>query len=150
MCVWNKYYNDKFAAKIIKNNEWYKLIHEISLTIEDVDRDTVEYFLYCTGKAARITGDAGNSSTETILQHLNLLTRDNQLTNAAVLLFGKNPQQFYPTSHFRLGRFGKRPSNLLFQDQVEGNIFQMTNKVIHLLQSKYLKTPIHYEGMQRV
>ena len=110
----------------------------------------MEYFLYCTGKAARITGDAGNSSTETILQHLNLLTRDNQLTNAAVLLLGKNPQQFYPTSHFRLGRFGKRPSNLLFQDQVEGNIFQMTNKVIQLLQSKYLKTPIHYEGMQRV
>lgn len=135
---------------INKNGLSYELLPNPTATIEDIDRDTVEYFLYCAGKAGRITGDAGNSSTETILQHLNLLTRDNQLTNAAVLLFGKNPQQFYPTSHFRLGRFGKRPSDLLFQDQVEGNIFQMTNRVIQLLRSKYLKTPIHYEGMQRV
>ena len=135
---------------INKNGLSYELLPNPTATIEDIDRDTVEYFLYCAGKAGRITGDAGNSSTETILQHLNLLTRDNQLTNAAVLLFGKNPQQFYPTSHFRLGRFGKRPSDLLFQDQVDGNIFQMTNRVIQLLRSKYLKTPIHYEGMQRV
>ena len=135
---------------INKNGLSYELLPNPTATIEDIDRETVEYFLYCAGKAGRITGDAGNSSTETILQHLNLLMRDNQLTNAAVLLFGKNPQHFYPTSHFRLGRFGKRPSDLLFQDQVEGNIFQMTNRVIQLLRSKYLKTPIHYEGMQRV
>ena len=128
----------------------YELLPNPHATIEDIDREAVEYFLYCAGKAGRITGDAGNSSTEAILQNLNLLTHDNQLTNAAVLLFGKNPQRFYISSHFRLGRFGKRPSDLLFQDEVKGNIFQMTNKVIELLRSKYLKTPIHYEGLQRV
>ena len=128
----------------------YELLPNPHATIEDIDREAVEYFLYCAGKAGRITGDAGNSSTEAILQNLNLLTHDNQLTNAAILLFGKNPQRFYISSHFRLGRFGKRPSDLLFQDEVKGNIFQMTNKVIELLRSKYLKTPIHYEGLQRV
>ena len=135
---------------INKNGLSYELLPNPHATIEDIDREAVEYFLYCAGKAGRITGDAGNSSTEAILQNLNLLTHDNQLTNAAILLFGKNPQRFYISSHFRLGRFGKRPSDLLFQDEVKGNIFQMTNKVIELLRSKYLKTPIHYEGLQRV
>lgn len=37
-----------------------------------------------------------------------------------------------------------------FQDVIDGNIIQMTDKVIEVLKSKYLISPIHYEGLQRI
>ena len=50
---------------------------------------------------------------------------------------------------FKIGRFGKSDSDLKFQDVVEGNIFDMADKVIEILRSKYLTSPIHYEGLLR-
>lgn len=38
----------------------------------------------------------------------------------------------------------------MFQDIVDGNIIQMTDRVIEVLKSKYLISPIHYEGLQRI
>lgn len=48
------------------------------------------------------------------------------------------------------GTIGVSESDLMFQDIVEGNIIQMTERVIELLRSKYLISNIHYEGLQRV
>ena len=36
------------------------------------------------------------------------------------------------------------------QDSVDGNILQMTDKVMDILKSKYLSSPIHYQGLQRI
>lgn len=41
-------------------------------------------------------------------------------------------------------------ADLMFQDIVDGNIIQMTDRVIETLKSKYLISPIHYEGLQRI
>lgn len=128
----------------------YEALPNSQATIEDIDRETIDYFIYCGTQVGRVSGEALKNSTEDILQNLDLLTKDGKLTHAAVLLFGKNPQRFYKSAYFRLGRFGKSPSDLIFQDEVYSNIFQMTNRVLELLRSKYLKTPIHYEGMQRI
>lgn len=128
----------------------YETLPNDQATIEDIDRESIDYFIYCGAQVGRISAEALKSSTEDILQNLDLLTKDGKLTYAAVLLFGKNPQRFYKSAYFRLGRFGKSPSDLIFQDEVYSNIFRMTNRVIELLRSKYLKTPIRYEGMQRI
>lgn len=128
----------------------YETLPNDQATIEDIDRESIDYFIYCGAQVGRISAEALKSSTEDILQNLDLLTKDGKLTHAAVLLFGKNPQRFYKSAYFRLGRFGKSLSDLIFQDEVYSNIFQMTNRVLELLRSKYLKTPIRYEGMQRI
>jgi ATP-dependent DNA helicase RecG len=39
---------------------------------------------------------------------------------------------------------------LVTQDVVEGNIMQMTDRVVEILRTKYFTSPIHYEGMQRI
>jgi len=67
-----------------------------------------------------------------------------------LLLFGKNPAKFFVGAEFKIGRFGKKESDLMFQDVVEGNIIQMADRVIEILKSKYLISPIHYEGLQRI
>lgn len=58
--------------------------------------------------------------------------------------------RFFTSVEFKIGRFGVDESDLIFQDVVEGNILQMADKVISILRSKYLISPIHYEGMQRI
>lgn len=79
-----------------------------------------------------------------------MIDDDGHLKNAALLLFGKNPLKFFPCVEFRIGRFGVNESDLMFQDSIDGNIIQMTDRVMEVLKSKYLISPIHYEGLQRI
>ena len=88
--------------------------------------------------------------TESVLKNLNLVNEDGLLKNAAILLFGKNPGKFFTSVEFKIGRFGKDETDLMFQDLVDGNIIQMTDRVLDILKSKYLISPIHYEGLQRI
>ena len=39
---------------------------------------------------------------------------------------------------------------MIIQDSISGNIIQMTDKVVDVLRAKYLVSPIHYEGLQRI
>ena len=119
-------------------------------TMDDIDRDAVDFFLRSAVAAGRIGSETLRDTTEKVLRNLDLVTEDGKLKNAAVLLFGKNPQRFFISSRFRLGRFGSRPSDLIFQDEVNGNILQMADRVIWLLRSKYLRTPVRYEGLHRI
>ena len=119
-------------------------------TIDDIDREAIDFFLRSAVAAGRIMSDTLRDTTEKVLCNLDLVTEDGKLKNAAVLLFGKNPQRFFISSRFRLGRFGSRPSDLIFQDEVNGNILQMADHVIWLLRSKYLRTPVRYEGLHRI
>ena len=46
--------------------------------------------------------------------------------------------------------FGAGYADLMSQDYVSGNLIQMADKVMEILDNKYLVRPIHYEGMQRI
>ena len=47
-----------------------------------------------------------NDSTENVLENLNLVDENKKLTNAAILLFGKDPAKYFPLCDFRIGRRG--------------------------------------------
>ena len=119
-------------------------------TIEDIDRLAIDYFLRKATDAQRIAPTSLNADTAQVLQSLGLIDDDGHLKNAALLLFGKNPLKFFPCVEFRIGRFGVNESDLMFQDSIDGNIIQMTDRVMEVLKSKYLISPIHYEGLQRI
>lgn len=120
-------------------------------TIEnDIDRESIEFFINKAKKSGRIPGISIDDSTETILENLNLITPDGKLKNAAILLFGKEPEKFFVSNGFKIGRFVSDESDLIIQDEIKGNIIQMTDKVITTLMSKYLVFHISYEGLQRI
>ncbi len=129
--------------------QWDDVAHE-SATIDCIDPKAIKYFIIQGIKSSRITDDSFGDSDAEILENLNLLTDDNKLKYAAILLFAKKPQKYFTGVQFKIGRFGHDETDLMFQDVVEGNILQMADAVIKLLKSKYLKSPIHYEGMTRV
>lgn len=119
-------------------------------TLDDIDRNAIDYFLQCSIKAGRMDESEVNSSTEDVLRNLGLFTREGELKNAAILLFGKHVGQFFPSAVFKIGRFHTDESDLIIQDVIEGNLIQMASRVMEVLRTKYLLSPIHYEGLQRI
>ena len=128
---------------------WDDITNEHAM-LNDLSREAIDYFLRKGIKAGRLSEDEANASTETVLENLNLISEDGKLKNAALLLFAKKPQRYFTCVEFKIGRFRKDEADLITQDVVEGNIIQMTDRVVDILKTKYFTSPIHYEGMQRI
>ena len=119
------------------------------VALNDIDRTAIDYFIRKCIAANRVPNDLREASTEEVLTSLGLVDENGGLMNAAVLLFGKNPQRYYPSAEFKIGRFGIDDADLMFQDVIEGNILQMADRVMEVLKAKYLISPVRFEGMQR-
>ncbi len=118
------------------------------VTIDDIDDSAIEYFLDHAIAEGRMDPKARKSTTADVLANLGLI-KEGIPTNGAVLLFGKYPQRKFATSSFKIGRFGISDADLLNQDEITGNLIQMTDKIMQVLSEKYLIRPIHYEGLVR-
>lgn len=121
----------------------------VGATLKDIDEKSVKKFIEEALAQKRISPDAAKDTTKNLLTKLHLVNEKGQLKCAALLLFGKDPQKYFTHAYFKIGRFGDSDHDLKFQDLIEGNIFEMTDRVIEILHSKYLTSPIHYEGMLR-
>jgi ATP-dependent DNA helicase RecG len=130
-------------------NNWEDLPMD-GATLSDLDDASILHFLKRAIAKGRIPEDASTNGLNVLLQNLNLLTKDGQLTYAAILLFGKRPSSVSPTSSFRIGRFGKQSHDLRFQDIVETNLITMADKVMEKLNDRYLIRPISYKGLERM
>ena len=128
---------------------WDDIICE-QATLQDIDRKAIDYFLRKAVDAQRLPEESLDESTENVLKNLHIIDVDGKLKNAAILLFGKCPQDFITGVYFKIGFFGADDSDLIFQDLIEGNILKMCDTVIKTLKAKYLISPIHYEGLQRI
>ncbi|MBU2101425.1 DUF4062 domain-containing protein, partial [Patescibacteria group bacterium] len=65
----------------------------VDAKMSDIDKDKVKWFLRVAREERKFPLNPKSSVTD-VLIHLNLL-RDGKLTNAAILLFGKNPHNFF-------------------------------------------------------
>jgi len=83
-----------------------------------------------------------------LIDKLNLLTPALRPTNAAILLFDKNPQRFFPQAVVKIGRFINE-ADIVSSDIIEGNLFQQAENTMSILKTKYLLSPITYEGIHR-
>ena len=121
-----------------------------SAGFSDIDEKVVRKFLRRAIKANRLSPEAETDDLQNIISKLKLITESGKLKNAAILLFGHDPLRFFSSVTFKIGRFGESDHDLRFQDVIEGNIFEMPEKVIETLRAKYLISPIRYEGLQRI
>ena len=128
--------------------QWDDVIHD-SATLDCIDDKAIHYLLKKGIGAKRIDESSLGDTPQEVLENLHLV-ENGKLKNAAILLFAKCPQRFFTGVQFKIGRFGKDESDLMYQDVVEGNILQMADEVMKYLKGKYLISPIHYEGMQRM
>ncbi len=82
-----------------------------------------------------------------ILKKLNLV-EGKKLKKAAILLFGKNPQRFYPAAYLKIGKF-LTETDIQSSDIVEGNLFEQITNALEILRTKYLISKIKFEGIHR-
>lgn len=128
---------------------WDDMVHERA-TVDDLDRDAIDFFLRKGIQAGRIDPSEANASTMTVLQNLHLVDDEGHLKNAALLLFCKKPGRYFTGTEFKIGRFHSDIADLLSQEMIECSIIQMADRVVRMLKDKFLTMPIHYEGLQRI
>ena len=71
------------------------------------------------------------------------------LKRAAALLFHPDPEKYVTGAFVKVGFF-REGMDLVYQDEVHGNLFQQIVKLMDLLCTKYMKAIITYEGIQRI
>ena len=123
---------------------WDEFIEERA-SLDDINAETIESFK----KSAedRIPSIVNEKDHRVILDKLNLLD-GSKLKRAAILLFGKDTQKFYPSAYLKIGKF-LTEADLQTSDVVEGNLFEQLESALEILRTKYLKSEIRFEGIHR-
>ena len=117
--------------------------------LSDLDNEAWNYFITTALENKRLNKSAQTESQETVLHKLNLMTENGELTNAALMLFGKDMERWSPLSAFRIGRFGVNRADLIIHDNIVCPLVLMPDAVIDTLRTKYLVSTIGYEGLHR-
>ncbi len=97
---------------------------------EDLDEETIHRFI--TLAEDRLPLIKGLKDKKLLLQKLHLYTKDGKLTRGALMLFGKDPQYFYPSAYARIGRF-KSEVQILDTVEVRGNLFQQLDGIMNAI-----------------
>lgn len=123
---------------------WDEFIEERA-SLDDINPETIESFK----KSAedRIPSIVKEKDHEVILERLDLLD-GSKLKRAAILLFGRDTQKFYPSAYLKIGKF-LTEADLQTNDVVEGNLFEQLGSALEILRTKYLKGEIKFEGIHR-
>jgi len=130
-------------AKIIVKKlqiSWDSLLSEAG--IEELDEVSVEKFKEMAQERLAISE---KDSPQKILENLELM-KDGKLTNAAVLLFGKNPQKYFLNSISRVGRF-KSLTEVVDTIIINGNLFEQVEALVNAIKKhinvRYVIEDIH-------
>ena len=115
--------------------------------IDDVDDQAVEHFKKLAAAKGRIDPALLNEPKEVLMEKLRL-TNGDYLTNAAMLLFCKNPDRYQLGSYIKIGYF-ENDAELIYQDEIHGSILEQIDKAIELIYFKYMRAKITYEGIYR-
>lgn len=116
--------------------------------ISDVDDGVVKRFKALAANKGRIESSLLEEPKEVLLEKLHL-TNGDYLTNAAMLLFAKDPEKYQLGAFIKLGYF-ENNADLLYQDEIHGSILEQVDKTLEVIYLKYMRAKIRYEGVQRI
>ena len=104
--------------------------------INDIDNERIKWFVEAA-RRKRGFPLSSDEHIEKILTHLHLI-KNGKLTNAAILLFGKNPQRFFISSEIRCALFhGNEIQKPIPSYQVyKGDVFQLVDQAIDFVLSR--------------
>ncbi|MEW5820459.1 MAG: RNA-binding domain-containing protein [Cyanobacteriota bacterium] len=122
---------------LIKDKNWDSLTGDYK--IDEIDDHTVQMFIKRAIKAGRLVPFDEEDSLVDILQSLNLII-DGELTNAAIVLFGKNPQKYFISAVVRVIKL-KDDITIIGDKPVTGNLFNQAinveEAIKHFIDVKY-------------
>jgi ATP-dependent DNA helicase RecG len=111
---------EELRSFFIKGTSWDGLTGEYSL--DEIDPETVRKFIRMASRNGRLKTADENEDIKTILKKLKLII-NGKLTNAAIMLFGNDPQKYFINALVRVGRF-KDEITIIGDRRIEGNLFK--------------------------
>ena len=117
-------------------------------TLDDIDDELVKRFKTLAAKKGRIDQSVLDEDKADLMEKLRL-TNAGYYTNAAMLLFCKDPDRWQLGAYTKIGFF-ENDADLRYQDEIHGSLLEQIDKIIEVIHLKYMKAKITYEGMQRI
>ena len=122
---------------------------EPQASFDEISREAIEEFKIEATKSGRYPIIKNEDDLKNILSNLRLY-KNNAIKCLGLVLFGKDPRNYIINAYLKIGKFGKSDTELLYQDIVESNVFQLPDKTIEILEKKYFKKFISYTGLNRI
>lgn len=137
---------DKFMLE--KKGKKWDSVPVPNVSIKDLKKGTFEFFKKRAIISKRIDENILTENNINILENLKL-TEKSYLKRASILLFHPDPEKYVTGAFIKIGYF-QTDTELIFQDEINGNLFEQVEKTIEILFTKYIKAIISYEGIHRV
>ncbi|WP_162416153.1 ATP-binding protein [Cyclobacterium roseum] len=137
---------DKFLLQ--KKGKRWDGVPVPNVSTNDLKKETFDFFRKRAFRSQRIDEESLADSNEHLIENLQL-KEGKFLKRASILLFYTNPEKYVTGAYIKIGFF-ESDSDLRFQDEIHGNLFEQIEKTTELLFTKYIKALISYEGLNRV
>ncbi len=138
---------EEYERRILERKKIYWDSQICDATMEDIDGEKVRWFLRKAKYERRLNIEPETPVAEA-LERLKLI-KNGELTNAAVLLFGKNPQRFFLQAETRCARFkGTEPLEFIDMKVFGGNIFDQRDIAVEFVK-EHIKLHAKIVGTER-
>jgi len=118
------------------------------IKVNDFYHDAFDIFRKKAVSSKRLLAEDVEGSNKKLLEALKL-TEGDYLLKAAVLLFHQDPEQWCIGSYVKIGYF-ENDADLRYQDEINGSLIGIADRIIDTIYTKYFKGLIRYEGIQRI
>ena len=139
---------EEYEKRVLERKKSYwdsRVCEEAGL--EDIDGEKVKWFLRKAKYERKFDVDEDTPVNEA-LERLELL-KNGMLANAAVLLFGKNPQKYFLQAETRCARFkGTEPLEFIDMKVFGGNIFDQRDDAVEFVK-EHIKLHAKIVGTER-
>lgn len=115
---------------------------------KDLSRSAIATFRKLARESKRMDSALLGGSSAALVEKLQLMG-GSRLKRAGVLLFHPEPDHFFIGAFIKVGYF-QTESELLYHDEIHGDLFTQAQKTMEILFTKYLKAAISYRGIHRV
>ena len=112
---------DRLRQFFLRGTNWDSIINE-DAKFNEIDEETVKMFIRMGKVKGRLRVFDENADIKTLFKHLKLSNKG-KLTNAAIILFGKDPQKYFLNAVSRVIRL-KNEITPIGDRLIDGNLFR--------------------------
>jgi len=136
---------DKFLLR--KQGKHWDGVPVPHVAAKDLSKAAIDRFRKLARQSQRLDSAILREATPALIEKLRLVDGA-YLKRAAVLLFHPDPERFVTAAFVKVGFF-RTNTDLLYHDEIHGDLFTQVTQTMDLLLTKYLKAGISYRGLQR-
>jgi ATP-dependent DNA helicase RecG len=112
---------ERLKEFLLKGTNWDGLIQD-KANYDEIDQETVRLFIRKARTKGRLTAFEEDTDIKTLFEHLKLSIKG-KLTNASIILFGKDPQKYFINAVLRIVRL-KNQTTIIGDRLITGNLFK--------------------------